>query len=244
MTDKFLHLITRSSAKAAGLKRFFLPEPCKNGHVAERNTKSTTCIVCDKERKLEYRKNSPEKTRASVNRSRQKYKAKHAEIAKRWREKNKGYLQAAKKQYVENNKEKVRLSKRRYYLENKDRCLLMSKMHKEKHADRYKAIQKEWRKNNKELIRANNRNRKSKLRNAEGSHTHKDVMGKYHAQGGMCAGCRKKVKYGEFHVDHIVPLALGGTNWPSNIQILCPSCNMSKGGRPPEHFYQKLGYLL
>lgn len=33
-------------------------------------------------------------------------------------------------------------------------------------------------------------------------------------------------------VDHIVPLSAGGTNDPSNLQILCIRCNSTKGKKP------------
>lgn len=34
-------------------------------------------------------------------------------------------------------------------------------------------------------------------------------------------------------VDHIIPLACGGLHSEENMQILCKSCNCSKGGRSP-----------
>lgn len=34
----------------------------------------------------------------------------------------------------------------------------------------------------------------------------------------------------ELAIDHIIPLALGGINDPTNLQILCSSCNGKKGG--------------
>ena len=39
------------------------------------------------------------------------------------------------------------------------------------------------------------------------------------------------------HVDHIFPVAKGGTNHPSNLQTLCEDCNSGKlnGSRPMRH---------
>jgi hypothetical protein len=36
------------------------------------------------------------------------------------------------------------------------------------------------------------------------------------------------------HVDHIIPLARGGTNDITNFQALCPKCNLSKGVKLPD----------
>ena len=35
----------------------------------------------------------------------------------------------------------------------------------------------------------------------------------------------------KLHVDHRVPLAMGGTNDPSNLRTLCQDCNLGKGAR-------------
>jgi 5-methylcytosine-specific restriction endonuclease McrA len=37
---------------------------------------------------------------------------------------------------------------------------------------------------------------------------------------------------------------LGGNNWPSNLQLTCPTCNHHKHGRDPIEFYRSLGFLL
>jgi 5-methylcytosine-specific restriction endonuclease McrA len=31
------------------------------------------------------------------------------------------------------------------------------------------------------------------------------------------------------HIDHVIPLAEGGTNALSNLQLLCAKCNLAKG---------------
>jgi 5-methylcytosine-specific restriction endonuclease McrA len=46
------------------------------------------------------------------------------------------------------------------------------------------------------------------------------------------------------HVDHILPLALGGDNRRKNIQLLCPTCNLSKGAHHPIDHAQRNGLLL
>lgn len=57
----------------------------------------------------------------------------------------------------------------------------------------------------------------------------------YEDQGGMCAYCETPL-FGNFHVDHIVPLVRGGSNAWSNLAIACPSCNCSKGDKSVEEF--------
>ena len=37
------------------------------------------------------------------------------------------------------------------------------------------------------------------------------------------------VLHGDYHMDHIVPLDLYGNNDPTNLQLLCPACNSTKG---------------
>lgn len=58
-----------------------------------------------------------------------------------------------------------------------------------------------------------------------------------------CAICKTSVKR-KYHVDHIMPLALGGEHCEKNIQILCPSCNVKKWATPPIEYMQKVGFLL
>jgi 5-methylcytosine-specific restriction endonuclease McrA len=56
----------------------------------------------------------------------------------------------------------------------------------------------------------------------------------YDRDGGTCRSCGALLALnapGAFHVDHIVPYALGGPDIPANVQALCPACNMSKQAR-------------
>jgi len=61
------------------------------------------------------------------------------------------------------------------------------------------------------------------------------IQGLYHRDKGHCAICQNDISayYATGKtpaVDHIVPLNLGGVNDPTNLQLLCQSCNSKKGG--------------
>lgn len=43
--------------------------------------------------------------------------------------------------------------------------------------------------------------------------------------------CRRCGATERLHVDHIKPVSAGGSNEPANLQVLCRTCNISKGNR-------------
>ena len=61
---------------------------------------------------------------------------------------------------------------------------------------------------------------------------------------GHCAICGKFVPYTEFTVDHIVPLAKGGSNDISNLQCACGVCNRIKQDILPEELMEKLVEIM
>lgn len=95
----------------------------------------------------------------------------------------------------------------------------------------------------KENARNSSRRRYARAKGAEGSYTKEDIDRLMFAQKGRCACCRSSIKAG-YHVDHIKPIALGGSNWPHNIQLLCQPCNQQKSATHPIDFMQKRGFLL
>ena len=56
---------------------------------------------------------------------------------------------------------------------------------------------------------------------------------------GCCATCQKAVKK-VFHIDHIIPLAEGGSNEKTNLQVLCKPCHFDKTRQEQEHGYVRL----
>ena len=81
---------------------------------------------------------------------------------------------------------------------------------------------------NKETYAAYSAARKALKRGVERQpYTRREI---YDRDGGRCRICSVELPYAPnaFHLDHIVPLSLGGPDAPANLQLTCPGCNREK----------------
>lgn len=102
---------------------------------------------------------------------------------------------------------------------------------------------KKWREENPESMSAISRRRRARKKGAVGDHTQSDIFKLLQNQKNRCAYCKKSVKKA-YEVDHIIPLAKGGSNAPDNLQILCVSCNRKKSVKDPIAWANQIGLLL
>ena len=106
-----------------------------------------------------------------------------------------------------------------------------------------KAEGKPVRGNDKDQIRARNADRRA-LKKSAGSRLPRETIPRLlEQQRGFCAGCSCNIRL-RFHVDHIMPLARGGRHDPSNLQLLCPPCNLQKHAKDPLAWRQSKGFLI
>ena len=67
---------------------------------------------------------------------------------------------------------------------------------------------------------------------------HKNFL--YGEQEGFCNGCREHFRIRNLTVDHIVPQSKDGTDHPKNLQLLCHTCNSTKGSGTQEELIKRL----
>lgn len=108
---------------------------------------------------------------------------------------------------------------------------------KEKHSNLTKA----WRLANPNAYRIQRQNRKARKSQFKLSLGLSEKL--FLIQRGMCACCGQPLG-DKYHLDHIMPLALGGTNTDDNIQLLRQRCNNQKHAKHPVDFMQSRGFLL
>jgi 5-methylcytosine-specific restriction endonuclease McrA len=154
--------------------------------------------------------------------------------------------QAAKERmarWLESNLEHKREWDRRYAAENREKAAAKARAWYRANTERAKANVIARRLSQPEVVREEKRNYKARKKGAEGSHTAADIRQIRLAQNNCCAYCREKLgRHG--HLDHIVPLKLGGSNWPRNLQWLCAPCNLTKRAKDPLTHARNLGLLL
>ena len=61
--------------------------------------------------------------------------------------------------------------------------------------------------------------------------TREERMAAYRKQGGRCAMCGRWFDFNAMEGDHVIPFSRGGKTETSNLQMLCRTCNRSKGNR-------------
>lgn len=99
-----------------------------------------------------------------------------------------------------------------------------------------------WRAANKLARRILDNNRNARKREAGGKLSKGIAERLFKLQRGKCACCG--VKLTDNHLDHVIPIALGGPNEDWNMQLLCAPCNLSKHAKHPIDFMQQRGFLL
>lgn len=212
-------IIGRDEAKSSGLKRYRTGKPCLRGHMSERFVSTHQCCQCVADHRAAFRATDAGKATDRAYKATELYREKaRAYQAKVWREnpvaKAKNRTSKTKRKY------QIMIYNAKHYAENKEANKARGRLFREKNPLYYRAA---------------NSVRRARLLAAEGRFTAEDVLKIYADQNGLCASCGADISCG-YHVDHIIPLAKGGSNWPNNLQCLCQPCNNRKKDKMPDEW--------
>lgn len=218
---------------------------CKKCGSADRNN-SGNCIPCQKERGRKHYESNKAKIKKSAKIWKKNNPLKVKSGAKIYREKESEKLYLLQKAWAEKNPEKVKERSKRFYQKHTERLIIKSREFYKNNPEKAKAMRDAYRSRPeyKEINIRNLANRRSRIVGSTGRLS-SGLLGRLMTtQRNKCACCKTDLSLVKVHLDHIMPLALGGNNNDNNMQLLCRPCNQSKHAKHPVKFMQQMGYLL
>lgn len=132
------------------------------------------------------------------------------------------------RRYVTNRAELLATAKA-YYVANRSAALERARRWAAANPDKRCEIRRRYKKTDRGRLMdlANVHVRLARKRGAPGKATPEQLVARWNLYGGRCWLCFKPAS----QWDHVIPLAGGGTNWPSNLRPACGPCNQSKGAK-------------
>lgn len=177
----------------------------------------------------------------------------------KWRAANPEKIRAGKAKWEAANQEKIKVARAKWQNANPEKRRAACAKWQAANRGKVKANSAKWRVENAEKVKAQGaarhaanpelgriyaHNRRARKREAGGRLSQGLADRLFKLQRGKCAcGCKQPLG-DDYHLDHRMPIALGGLNVDSNMQLLRKLCNLQKSAKHPIDFMQERGYLI
>ncbi len=179
-----------------------------------------------REERLEQQKIYREQNREIVNQRIKEWAKKHPEKRKEYAKRfqstpeYKKYLAKYRRENIDKVRQQQRDSVRRRRANNPEKVRQYDREYRQ-------------RENARITDKAGSQQKRARKKQAPGSFTAQDIKNKYISQQGLCYWCNDSIE-GDYHIDHYIPLSRGGSNFPDNIVLSCPSCNIRRHNKLPD----------
>jgi 5-methylcytosine-specific restriction endonuclease McrA len=161
-----------------------------------------------------------------------------------YRAANADKLNFSKAAWCAANADKITAYSKSYYTANADRIKASQSVYRYANASKVRVLNAAYRKANPTTVRLAHQNRRARKSGAGGKLSHGLAVKLFKLQRGKCVcGCAQPLGK-NYHLDHIMPLFLGGSNMDDNIQLLRSTCNLQKGFAHPADFMRSRGFLI
>lgn len=128
-----------------------------------------------------------------------------------------------------------------YRMTNKEYFSKYISQWKKNNREKVNYLAKKYRDKNPDKFRAKTALYRSLQRGLKGIFFGQDIKILKNMQSYQCNYCKQKID-NIYDVDHIIPLKDGGSNDVINLQILCQSCNRTKGAKNPIEYERKISF--
>jgi len=215
--------VTKACTKCGEVKplsEFYKRRASEDGH-------AFICKECTRIRARMWYVDNPKRAAANHGRYRAGHKEEAAAYKQKWYADNPERARAESREYYTDHKDRIAATRRQYREEHKEEAAATRRQYLGKNPGRAAATRRAWRKANPErhaeLLRKHNE-RKSGLPGTYSEDQWKTLCAFFDH---ICPRCGKKVE--QFTRDHIIPVTQSGSsNYITNMQPLCGSCNSSK----------------
>lgn len=158
---------------------------------------------------------------------------KRATSRSRYYEKNREDVIARGAEWAAENRERSREIKRAYYERNREKVIARSTEFAKQNPEIANAYKAKHEKTDAGRVtrKATTHRRRARIKANGGSFSAAEWTALVERCGNRCVACFTPSTAAALEPDHIVPIALGGSNAISNIQPLCRSCNARKAAK-------------
>lgn len=179
-----------------------------------------------------YQEKHPERTREADRRRDERNRASKRKRSKEYyrdpanREK---YREWARAQAIKRKAADPDFGRRHYWANREDR-LEKNRVYREENREAWREKNRRWQDANPDK-RADSSQRR-RARKAAALVEDVDRLVVWNRDGGICGICGKPADPEDWHLDHVVAIAVGGEHSYANVQVTHPRCNIAKGARP------------
>lgn len=143
---------------------------------------------------------------------------------RRYQDAHREELRSKNRERYHKNRERDKANVRKWALANPDK----RKTYCARYLERHPNVIRDYQKANPEKVRHWQRMNEAKRRGSKGKCSLDQWRSRLSVYGNSCAYCGTNLRCSVVHREHVIPIAKGGSSWPSNLVPSCKKCNHRK----------------